>query len=195
MTPMNKNLLACAACLVLLFTSTAKAGPFPGFGNDTNGPELIITIHANGTANVTTSSPDQGPYDGSEDTYIGVINNYGSSIKSLTLTTSPFAFSFDGDGIDAFGAPSNPMDLTGYGGPNAFFTNFTSNGTTGTVNFINPIPANGGTDYFSLEEPLAGANFVVTVGAAVPEPTSLALFGLGTVGLAGWRLRRNHSSK
>jgi hypothetical protein len=27
----------------------------------------------------------------------------------------------------------------------------------------------------------------------VPEPTTLALFGLGTLGLAGWRLRRQHT--
>jgi hypothetical protein len=27
----------------------------------------------------------------------------------------------------------------------------------------------------------------------VPEPTTLALFGLGTLGLAGWRLRRKHT--
>jgi hypothetical protein len=31
--------------------------------------------------------------------------------------------------------------------------------------------------------------------ATVPEPTALALFGLGTLGLAGWRLRRKHLLK
>jgi hypothetical protein len=33
------------------------------------------------------------------------------------------------------------------------------------------------------------------VNTAVPEPTTLALFGVGSLGLAGWRLRRKHLPK
>src|ERR1019366_5521153 len=49
----------------------------PAVGNDTSGCELLITVTAvNGSGAVTafttaTSSPDLGPYDGSEDTLIG----------------------------------------------------------------------------------------------------------------------------
>ena len=48
---------------------------------------------------------------------------------------------------------NNIKDSTGYGGPNAWFTNISSDFKTGTVNFITPIPP-GGTGYFSLEQPL-----------------------------------------
>jgi hypothetical protein len=37
---------------------------------------------------------------------------------------------------------------------------------------------------------LDDVRFVLT--NTVPEPTSLALFGVGKLGLAGWRLRRKH---
>jgi len=46
-----------------------------------------------------------------------------------------------------------------------------------TSPFAGP-PNNGGAAYFRAD--------------AIPEPTRLALFGVGTFGLAGWRLRRNY---
>ncbi len=72
------------------------------------------------------------------------------------MTSTNNIFGFDGDGIDTYGAPSNPMDNTGYGGPKAYFTNINAGQTSGRVNFITPIPP-GGTAYFSLENVLAAS--------------------------------------
>jgi hypothetical protein len=54
---------------------------------------------------------------------------------------------------------------------------FTSANTL-PASFLNP---NGALNFFQDTDP------VVTIRPAVPEPTSLALFGLGGVALAGWR--------
>ncbi|MGH9823969.1 MAG: hypothetical protein ACREDR_12040 [Blastocatellia bacterium] len=109
---------------------------------------VVITITNTGAS---VSFSGQPPYDGNDDQLIGVINNSNLPIHSLELASSLPIFGFDGDGIDAFGIPGNGFDGTGYGGPNAYFTNIDSATATGTVNFIAPIAANGGTGYFSLE--------------------------------------------
>ncbi|MBV8818394.1 MAG: hypothetical protein JO022_08570, partial [Acidobacteriaceae bacterium] len=78
---------------------------------------------------------------------------------------------FDGDGIVTYGAPGNPRDNTGYGGPNAYFTDINGAATSGTVNFITPIPP-GGSDYFSLEDSLAFAiPCAVLIDNALAGPT------------------------
>jgi hypothetical protein len=80
-------------------------------------------------------------------------------------------FSFDGDGIVAYGIPGNPRDSTGYGGPNVYFTNISADLTTGTANFIVPIAANGGSAYFSLEEAISSATACSSViNNSVPKP-------------------------
>jgi hypothetical protein len=53
------------------------------------------------------------------------------------------------------------------------------------------ITSDAGGDGFGFSEVAFGVSSPVTV----PEPASLALFGLGTLGLAGWRLRRQHSPR
>ena len=63
-------------------------------------------------------------------------------------------FTASNDGIDAYGIAGNTSDNTGYGGPNAYFSNIDPTQSVGNVNFITPIPP-GGTGYFSLAAALS----------------------------------------
>lgn len=145
----------------------------PAVGNDT-GCGILITITNQGA---TVSMTGQGPYDGVDDTLVGVVNNSRLPVSSLQLQSSLDIFGFDGDGIDSYGVTGNGSDSTGYGGPNAYFTNISADQTSGTVNFITPIAANGGTGFFSLENALNSATACSSVlNNAVPKPA-----GGGTV--------------
>jgi hypothetical protein len=150
-----------------LLSTTANA-QCPAAGNDT-GCGAVITI-TNGHSALTATG--QGPYDGSDDTLIGVVNNSSVPISSIQLTSGNNIFGFDGDGVNGYlGIPNNAKDTTGYGGPNAYFTNINSSGTVGTVNFITPIAPNGGTGYFSLENALtSGSACKAALDNAVPKP-------------------------
>ena len=76
---MAVGLLAFAALPV--FAAPISFPECPAVGHDTSGCELLITVTAtNGSGiatafNVTTSSPDLGPFDGIDDTLIGVLNS------------------------------------------------------------------------------------------------------------------------
>jgi hypothetical protein len=139
--------------LLMISATLANAQVCPPVGNDTD-CGTIITISNTG---VSVSSTGQGPYDGIEDTLVGVVNNSSLPIHALGLKSAQTVFGFDGDGIDTYGIPGNIFDFTGYGGPNAYFTNIDPSLTSGDVNFITPIAANGGTAYFSLEEAISNA--------------------------------------
>lgn len=142
----------------------AYAATCPAVGADTD-CGVIITITDQGSKALPTGQP---PYDKIEDTLIGVVNNSKVPISSLDLNSGAGVFGFDGDGIVTYGIPGNPKDSTGYGGPNAYFTNFS--GAKGTVKFISPIPP-GGTSYFSLELSI-GAAIACTdlINKSVPKP-------------------------
>jgi hypothetical protein len=124
----------------------------PAVGEDTD-CGLIITITDTGANIALTGQP---PFDGDDDTLVGVVNKTNRPIVGIGLRSwsgysvpSPF-FSLDGDGLTKFGVPGNFRDPTGYGGPNAYFSANDPSGTTSVVHFILPIPP-GGTDYFALE--------------------------------------------
>jgi len=169
---MKKLLIAGAAMAALAAAGSAHA--FPAFGADSM-PGLLIT-YSNG-GGIATSATGQGPYDGVEDTYIGVINNSNVTIFSQKLSSSQCIGCFDGDGIDTFGSPGNATDTTGYGGPNDWFTN--NLGNTLTVVYGPNGLAPGATDYFSLEEPVNLTNL------SVPEPTTWAMMLVGVAALGG----------
>lgn len=131
----------------------ASSGVCPAVGQDTD-CGILITITTTGAS---LSLTGQGPYDGTEDTLIGVINKSSQPIRTLELKSALPIFGFDGDGIDTFGISGNTLDTSGYGGPNVYFTNINSSLTDGMVNFITPIAASTGTGYFSLEEQIGNA--------------------------------------
>ena len=193
---MKAMLLASVALVGIAASGSASA--WTGFADNPLGPEFIITFALGGgitTALNPAYSVDPGPYDGADDTYFGVINNSSNAISSFNLSSSTQDIGgFDSDGIDEanyLNIPHNAMDPSGYGGPNGFFTN--NLGTSLTVNFITPIASGGGSDIFSLEEPVSLTNIVV---GGVPEPSTWAMMLLGFAGLgvAAYRKTRTKAA-
>ena len=141
---------------------------------------ILITVTGPGQA-VITSPGNGNPYDGDEDTLVGIQNNSGGYLTSITLTsTSTDIFGFDGDGpcdtqyhSPAYSWCSNP-GFTGYEGPDNTFTNISGNQRTGTVNFTTPIPT-GGSTWFALE----GAPSTISGIGVSSDMLTLTLAGLG----------------
>lgn len=186
--------------LALSLTSAQAAGSYGGpLDNSDSTPTNLITINPNGSATVT----DPGaPYDvgvGSDDSWVGVLNNSSKAISSLNISCSSNCFGFDGDGIDTFlGLSNNSKDTSngGYGGANGYFTNVNGTDNMGTVNFIAAIGANGGTGYFSLENPLTTASFssITVTPTPLPSTWTMMLIGLAGIGFAAYRTKTKQSS-
>ena len=185
--------LMLAAGVIATAAGVTGAAAWPSIGADTLGPQYIITIDSSGNASIGAGPGSaQGPYDGIEDVYVGVVNNFSGPVTALTLhgtdTSNGGSFAFDGDGIGAYtGVGTNATDTSSgkYGGPNAYFTNITCSGglcNDGVVNFIGGIQGNEALDIFSLEGGIDVANFQVRVGS-VPLPSTWAMMLAGFAGL------------
>lgn len=99
-----KNYMMAAVFLAFAalpaFASPVSFSECPAVGDDTSGCELLITVTAasNGVATaftVSTSSPDLGPFNGSDDTLIGVLNDSNEGFHSLYFTVAPGSGTFD----------------------------------------------------------------------------------------------------
>jgi hypothetical protein len=151
----------------------APSAPFhecPAIGDDSS-CQLLIYINDSGVQVLSDGS--QGPYEGDEDTLIGVLNDTtGTTIGSLPITgsSSPAIFAFDGDGIcvtpnPTSGLPgidcsSNPSASTGYEGLNSSFSNISGSKQSGTVNFNTPLGP-GDSTFFSLEGPISASSLTI----------------------------------
>jgi hypothetical protein len=175
----------------------ANTTPCPAVQANTNGCEFVITVTAvNGSGAATAftvalNAPDQGPFDGVEDTLVGVINSSGGVLKSITLPNTLGQFSFDGDGACIGTYSPGPTAAQCLGGvftstdPNDYLSATATSvsavtGTSGTVNFNNI--ANAGTSWFDLEGALTASQ--LGGGSTTPAPSSLVLLLIGFAALA-----------
>ena len=198
-----KKLLACGAAIAALVATTAAHAALPNVGptiGSNSSANLIITLSGSGA---TIGDHGFGPYDGVEDTYLGVVNNSGGTVNFLDLVGSNI-FGFDGDGLCTYVSAAcstyDPNGLNGgyagggsLGSVQTFFSNITDS-DHGRVNFKGGL-ADGGTAFFSLEETLSTTSFKVTTvgGGAVPEPATWAILLVGFFGM-GSLLRHRRAS-
>jgi hypothetical protein len=155
-----------------------------------SGCGALITVSkvdesGNATAFTVTNLGNGNPYDGTEDTLFGIVNNSGGMLQSIVLsspdTTFGGIFNFDADGPCQWALESNdnPNDCftppegytrTGYEGPDNTFINIIENKTSGTVSFTHTIPNNGGSTWFALEGTPASLGQTIEPGGTYVYP-------------------------
>ena len=190
------------AVSMALVASTASAVPLfpqcPATGVNT-GCQFLITINPGGVLSVTedTTAPNNGPYDASEDTLVGVVNNSGAPVTSFSLNSTTDIFGFDADGpcTQVPGPVNCSSDPSGYGGPGVFFSGINGTATFGTIGFT-PALANGASTWFALEGALTVTQILGLPSVAAPTLSEWAkiLLGLAFALLGGFVLSRRHRS-
>ncbi len=165
----------------------------PAIGEDT-GCGILITLGTSGATVTAATSPTEPPFDGIEDTLVGIVNNTGFTIPSVDLSSDLNIFGFDGDGIcsgnyghwtgsTGCNFPANPpsgYSNSGYEGPGTFFTNISSDKKSGVLNLTGGGGsglsgtglASGSSTYFSLENSLTAADFTIPADFVVSKSAS-----------------------
>lgn len=218
---MRIHFVSAAALLFLSASFSLSASTVcPSTPNATSDCDFLITIESTGKASVSEipgstpfnsmiTFPDGTSNPGGNGSLVGVIDNYSIALTSLTLKGSGanagiFDFSFNGICVYT-NASYCATAATGYEGPTTTFSGFTSTvpfqTNVGTVNFDPSLPP-GQSTYFSLEDSAADitANGGLSVRgetfAATPEPSEMALLGLGisllAIGRKRWSRKRTY---
>lgn len=163
----------------------------PAVGNAT-GCAVLLVFQSDGTVSVLSDPNSGNPYDGADDTEVGVLNEAGVAIPNVTLTSGADIFGFDGDGICSggfSGTPAGcPFDPTKYGGPGISYSGINAAKTSGVVNFAESCTGNtastcspsaglndGASAFFSLEENVTGASIIIpkanpVIASTTPSP-------------------------
>jgi hypothetical protein len=141
----------------------------PGIG-DSPSCEILLVVNPDNSVSVV-GDPSVGPFDGSDDTLVGIVNESSAAVKAVTVSGPGSDLSgFDGDGICSGdygtwnGSAGCPYGPTGYEGPGTSFVTSPSLPDSAEVDFTGGL-APGGSAYFSLEGALVAAQLTAHKGA------------------------------
>lgn len=141
---------------------------------------------------ITVSNLTKGPFTSSFnaalviDSALGQINTTQDTAvaASLAANSSAVVLSFDVVALASFSTPGLSTALNIMARQNGVSTNINEGGIT-----LNPAPTNNPDDAVDGLITVRGGG-----GGVIPEPSSIALVGLGLAGLGGFALRRRRSA-
>jgi hypothetical protein len=148
-----------AATVAPPFTQCPPVGLSPSCGS-------LLVINPDTSVSVFTD-PSVSPFDGIEDTLIGVQNNSAAAVGAITAFGPPGIFGFDGDGLCSGYVPGPsgcPFGPTKYEGPGVAFVPDPTNNADGEIDFAGAGILAGGSAYFSLEGAVTSATLKAVVG-------------------------------
>jgi lysophospholipase L1-like esterase len=178
--------IAVTALGITTGTASAASPTTPPFGEcpaigSAPSCDILLVVNPDQTISVLGDAT-VGPYDGSDDTLVGILNNSSNPVQAITVSgpNSDLA-GFDGDGICTYAtggttgsgftgdsycsaqqlAGTDPED---YAGPDNTFTLDPNSQNDVEVDFTGKGLAAGGTTYFSLEGALTAAQITARKG-------------------------------
>jgi hypothetical protein len=171
---MRREMIISVAAAVVLSTAVnafAKtyAPPFkqcPPVGAATSCKALIVVSDTtrNGRSGQTFTvqvDPAVSPFDGIEDTLVGIQNDSRNPVAGVTVFGAGDLFGFDGDGLCAYS--SYCYGPTGYEGPGVSFNVLASG--AGEVHFASLAP--GASTFFGLESAVTSASELQTFSGSL----------------------------
>ena len=169
-----KHAIVMAAALFIPFVpagtiaqaATAPTPPFaqcPAVGQDAS-CQILLVVNPDGTIKVL-GDPALGPYDGSDDTLVGIVNDSKAAVPAITVTGPGSGLAdLDGDGLCTYGVSGCPFGPTGYEGLGTSIKTDSSLPDSAEIDFAGAGLAPGKSAYFSLEGALTAAEITSRVG-------------------------------
>jgi glucosylceramidase len=138
------------------FTECPAVGSSPSCG-------ILLVVNSDGSVSVVTD-PTVGPYDGTDDTLVGIVNDSNAAVQAVTVTGPGSGLGeLDGDGLCTYGVSGCPFGPTGYEGPGTGIVTSPSLPDSAEIDFASGLAASG-TAYFSLEGALTSAQLTARRG-------------------------------
>ena len=168
------HVFAAAVALVMAAVPAAAsaqetATPSPPFAQcptvgDDPSCQILLVINADSTITVLGDSA-LGPYDGTDDTLVGIVNNSKSAVPAITVTGPGSGLAgLDGDGLCTYAVSGCPFGSTGYEGPGTSIKTDPTMPDSAEIDFSGAGLAPGTSSYFSLEGALTAANLTSQPG-------------------------------